>query len=86
MIQFLHDGMRMSSLGVRIEEVAASRLWNRGIGSVSAMVYLQQNDSQKFTIQEMQRKYLGTSDVIRDARSKENTSAGNSKFSYLRYF
>jgi head-tail adaptor len=44
MVQFLHDGMRMSSLDVRIEEVATSRLWNRGIGSVSAVVYLQQSD------------------------------------------
>jgi hypothetical protein len=72
--------MRTSSLDVRIEEVATSKLWNKGIGSVSAMVYLQQSDSRRFTIQEMQRKSLGTSYVIGDARSKENIFAGNSEF------
>jgi hypothetical protein len=36
--QFLHDRMRMSSLGVRIEEVATSRLWSSGITSISAVV------------------------------------------------
>jgi hypothetical protein len=86
MVQFLHDGMRTSSLDVRIEEVAASRLLNRGIGSVSAVLYLQQSDSRRLTVQEMQRKGFDTSDVIRDARSKKNTSAGNSEFSYLHYF
>jgi hypothetical protein len=39
-VQFLYDGMRMSSLDVRIKKVATSRLRNRGIGSVSAMTYL----------------------------------------------
>jgi hypothetical protein len=71
---------------VRIEEVATSRLWNREIGSVSTVIYLQQSYSQKLTVQEMQRKGLGTSDVIGDARSKKNTSAGNFEFPYLRYF
>jgi hypothetical protein len=37
-------------------------------------------------MQKMQHKGLGTSDVIRDARSKENTYAGNFEFPYLRYF
>jgi hypothetical protein len=41
-VQFFHNGMRTSSLGKRIEEVAASRLWNRGINLVSAVVYLKQ--------------------------------------------
>jgi hypothetical protein len=67
MVQFLHDGMRTSSLDVRIEEVATSRLWNRGIGSVSAVVYLQQSDSRRITVQEIQHKSLGTPDVIGDA-------------------
>jgi hypothetical protein len=58
MVQFLHDGMRTSSFDVRIEEVAASRLWNIGIGSVSAVVYLQQNDSRRLTVQEIQHKGL----------------------------
>jgi hypothetical protein len=40
MTQFLHDGMRMSSLGVRIEEVAISRLWSSRINSISTVVYL----------------------------------------------
>jgi hypothetical protein len=67
MVQFLHDGMRTSSLDVRIEEVATSRLWNRGIGSVSAVVYLQQSDSRRITVQEIQHKSLDTLDVIGDA-------------------
>jgi ribosomal protein L31E len=67
MVQFLHDRMRTSSLDVRIEEVATSRLWNRGIGSVSAVVYLQQSDSRRITVQEIQHKSLGTPDVIGDA-------------------
>jgi hypothetical protein len=29
-VQFLHDGIRISSLSVRIEEIAAYRLWNKG--------------------------------------------------------
>jgi hypothetical protein len=73
MVQFLHDGMKMSSLEVRIEEVAASRLWNRGIGSVSAVVYLQQSDSRKLMVQEIHYKILGTPDVIGDARSERKT-------------
>jgi hypothetical protein len=67
MVQFLHDGMRMSSPDVRIEEVAASRLWNRGIGSVSTVVYLQQIDSRRLTVHEIQHKGLDTPDVIGDA-------------------
>jgi hypothetical protein len=66
MVQVLHDGMRMSSLDMRIEEVAASRLWNRGIGSVSAAVYLRQSDFRRLTVQEIQHKGLGTPDVIGD--------------------
>jgi hypothetical protein len=49
-IQLLYDEMRTSSLGMRIEEVAASRLWNRGIGSISAVVYFQQNDSRRLIV------------------------------------
>jgi hypothetical protein len=67
MVQFLHDGMRTSSLDVRIEEVATSRLWNRGIGSVSVVVYLQQSDSRRLTVQKIQHKSLDTPDVIGDA-------------------
>jgi ribosomal protein L31E len=67
MIQFLHDGMRTSSLDVRIKEVAASRLWNRGIDSISAVVYLQQSNSRRLTVYEIQHKGLGTPDVIEDA-------------------
>jgi hypothetical protein len=67
MIQFLHDEMRTSSPDVRIEEIAASRLWNIGIGSVSAVVYLQQSDSQRLTVHEIQHKGLGTPDMIGDA-------------------
>jgi hypothetical protein len=67
-VQFLHDGMRTNSLGMRIEEVTASRLWNGGIGSVSVVVYLQQSDFHRLTVQEMQYKDLGTPDVIGDAR------------------
>jgi hypothetical protein len=67
MVQFLHDGMRTSSPDVRIEEVATSRLWNRGIGSVSAVVYLQQSDSRRRTVQKIQHKGLGTPNVIGDA-------------------
>jgi hypothetical protein len=66
MVQFLHDGMRTNSLKVRIEEVTASRLWNREIGSVSAVIYLQQSDSQRFMVHEIQHKGLGTPDVIED--------------------
>jgi hypothetical protein len=51
-VQFFHNGMRTSSPGVRIEEVAASRLWSSEIGSVSAVVYLQPSDFQRFTVQE----------------------------------
>jgi hypothetical protein len=49
-IQLLYDEMRTSSLGMRIEEVAASRLWNRGIGSILAVVYFQQNDSRRLIV------------------------------------
>jgi hypothetical protein len=63
----------MSSLGVRIEEVAASRLWSSGIGSVSVMVHPQQSDSQRLTVLEIQRKGFGTPDVIGDVRSKRKT-------------
>jgi hypothetical protein len=65
--------MRTSSLDVRIEEVARSRLWNRWIGLVSTVVYLQQRDSQRLMVQEIQHKNLGTSDVIGDALSKRET-------------
>jgi hypothetical protein len=58
---------------MRIEEVVASRLWNKGIDSVSAMIYLQQNDFRRLTVQEMQRKSLDTSDVIEDVRTKRET-------------
>jgi hypothetical protein len=55
---------------VRIEEIMTSKLWNSEIGSVPAVVYLQQSDFQKFTVQEIQRKGFDMSDVIGDARSK----------------
>jgi hypothetical protein len=72
---------------VIIEEVTVSRLWNREIGSVSAVVYLQQSSSRRLTVQKMQRKSFGIPDVIIDARSKKkNASVGSSEFSYLRYF
>jgi hypothetical protein len=86
MVQFLHDGMRTSNLGVRIKEVMVYRLWSSGIGSVSNVVYLQLNDSQRLTMQKSKHKDLGTLDVIEDARSNGNAFAGNSKFSYLHYF
>jgi hypothetical protein len=50
-----------------------SRLWNRGICSVSVVVYLQQNDSRRLTAQEIQHKSLGTSDMIGDAWSERKT-------------
>jgi hypothetical protein len=43
-VQFLNDEMRTSSLGMRIEDVAVSRLWSSGISSVSVVVYLQSSD------------------------------------------
>jgi hypothetical protein len=73
MVKFLHNGMRTSSLNVRIGDVAAFRLWNKGIGSVSIVVYLQQSNSRRLTAQEMQRKGFGTSYVIEDVRSKRET-------------
>jgi hypothetical protein len=66
MVQFLHDGMRTSNLDMRIEEIVISRLWNRGIDSVSVVVYLQQSDFRRLTVQEIQHKGLGTPYVIRD--------------------
>jgi hypothetical protein len=57
----------MSSLDVRIEEVVTSRLWNRGISSVSTVVYLQQSNFPRLTVQEIQYKGLGTPYVIGDA-------------------
>jgi hypothetical protein len=50
-----------------------SRLWNRGISSVSTVVYLQQSDSHMLTVQEMQRKSFDMPDVIGDTRSKRKT-------------
>jgi hypothetical protein len=61
-------GVRMSNLCARIEDIMIFRLWNRGIGSVSAMVYFQQSDSQKLTVQEMQCKGFDIPDVIGDTR------------------
>jgi hypothetical protein len=68
MIKFLHNGMRTSSLNVRIGDVVTFRLWNKGIGSVSTVAYLQQSNSRRLTVQEMQRKGFGTSYVIEDVR------------------
>jgi hypothetical protein len=63
----------MSYLGTIIEELVASRLWSNGIDSVLVVVYLQPNNSRRLTVQEKQRKCLGTLDIIGDARSKEET-------------
>jgi hypothetical protein len=65
--------VRTSGLCARIEEIMASRLWNKGIGSVSAVVYLQQSDSQRFTMHEMQHKDFGMPDMIGDAKLKRKT-------------
>jgi hypothetical protein len=58
--------VRTSSLGVRIEEVVASRLWSSRISSVSS-------DSRRLKMQETERKGLDTLDVIGDAKSKGET-------------
>jgi hypothetical protein len=47
-----------------------SRLWSRGIGSVSDVVYLQQSNSRRLMVQEIQHKGLGTPDVIGDTWSE----------------
>jgi hypothetical protein len=72
-IQFFHNSMRMSSFGVRIEDVAVFRMWRSGISSISAVVYYQLSDSQKFLMQETQCKSLGILNVIGAARSKGET-------------
>jgi hypothetical protein len=65
--------VRTSSLGVRIEEVVASRLWSSRIGSVSIVVYLKPSDSRRLKMQETERKGLDMLDVIGDAKSKGET-------------
>jgi Trk K+ transport system NAD-binding subunit len=55
---------------VIIKRVATYSLWNRGIDSISAVIYLQQSDSQRLTVQEMQCKSFDTPDVIENVRSK----------------
>jgi hypothetical protein len=61
----------MSSLGVKIEEVATTRLRSSEIGYVSVVIYLQSSNYLRFMMQEIQHKSLDTSDVIKDTRSKE---------------
>jgi hypothetical protein len=50
-----------------------SRLWNREIDSVSTVVYLQQSDSRRLTVQQIQHKCLGTPNVIGDTWSERET-------------